>query len=262
MISISILQAYLRHSAEQQYESVPVPHFTLFFHPIDNLTYFNYAIPLAPDIRDAEGSLALLRTEFTKRNRMPRFEFIEEFAPLLPEVLRKAGFIEAARQQLMVCQAETYQPAPETTELQITELTNESEVSALQDFMSIQKNGFNPQDQGVVTPTEADHFRRMLGAGRAFLARREGQTIGVGMFTAPFDAISEVVGLATLEPFRRRGIATALTDRAVKRAMEQGARVVCLTAADVQAGRVYEKIGFRKYATMLAYIEKSIFRQD
>ena len=32
MVSIARLQAYLRHSAQQQYETVSVPFFTLFFH--------------------------------------------------------------------------------------------------------------------------------------------------------------------------------------------------------------------------------------
>ncbi len=70
-----------------------------------------------------------------------------------------------------------------------------------------------------------------------------------------FDGVTEVAGLATLEPFRRRGIATGLTALAVQRAMEQGAKVVCLTAADERAGRVYEQVGFVGYATMLAYLD-------
>jgi predicted GNAT family acetyltransferase len=37
-------------------------------------------------------------------------------------------------------------------------------------------------------------------------------------------------------------------------AFKQGAEVVCLTAADQRAGRLYERVGFRPYATMLAYI--------
>ncbi len=75
------------------------------------------------------------------------------------------------------------------------------------------------------------------------------------MYTAPFDGVTEVAGLATLEPFRRRGIAMGLTALAVQRAMAQGAKVVCLTAADERAGQVYERVGFVGYATMLAYLD-------
>jgi predicted GNAT family acetyltransferase len=77
----------------------------------------------------------------------------------------------------------------------------------------------------------------------------------VGMYTAPFDGVTEVAGLATLEPFRRRGIATGLTALAVQRAMAQGAKAVCLTAADERAGQVYERVGFVGCATMLAYLD-------
>ncbi len=74
------------------------------------------------------------------------------------------------------------------------------------------------------------------------------------MYTSPCDGLTEVAGLATLEPFRRRGIATQLAALAVEQALEQGADVVFLTAADEHAVRVYERVGFARFATMLAFI--------
>ena len=65
--------------------------------------------------------------------------------------------------------------------------------------------------------------------------------------------LAEVAGIATLEPFRRRGVASVLTSEAVRTAFVQGVAVALLTAADEHAGRVYERIGFRPYATLLAY---------
>jgi GNAT superfamily N-acetyltransferase len=228
MAPIARLQAYLRHSAQQQYETVSVPFFTLFFHPTDALTYFNYGIPDEPCSGDLGASLSVLRDEFAGRGRYPRIEFIQEFAPQLASALRAAGFVEEARQQLMVCTAETYRPAPKVLGLTITELTSTSAASEVQDYLNI---------------------------GRAFVGWLKGQPVGVGMYTAPFDGVTEVAGLATLEPFRRRGIATGLTALAVQRAMAQGAKAVCLTAADERAGQVYERVGFVGCATMLAYLD-------
>jgi predicted GNAT family acetyltransferase len=74
------------------------------------------------------------------------------------------------------------------------------------------------------------------------------------MYTAPFDGVAEIVGLATLQPYRRRGIASKLTAQAVQGALEQGTEFVALVAADERAGRVYERVGFMRCATMLAYI--------
>ena len=71
--------------------------------------------------------------------------------------------------------------------------------------------------------------------------------------TAPFDGITELVGIATGVPFRRRGIATCLTDLSLRWAFAHGVDIACLTAADRDAGRVYERTGFWPVATMLAY---------
>jgi GNAT superfamily N-acetyltransferase len=261
MMSVARLQAYLRHSAQQQYETVSVPFFTLFFHPADTLTYFNYAIPEEPCSGDLEASLAMLRNEFVARGRRPRIEFIQEFAPRLAPALGAAGFVEEACHQLMVCTAETYRVAPEVAGLRITQLTRASTVSEIQDYLTIQRRGFDVQDLRAATEEEAEQFQRMMGGGKAFVARLEGQPGGVGMYTAPYEGATEVVGLATLEPFRRRGIASAVTAMAVQEALQEGAEVVCLTAADERAGRVYERVGFVRYGTMLAYIDASSAQQ-
>ena len=254
MVSVARLQAYLRHSAQQQYETISVPSLTLFFHPTDHRIYFNYAIPDEPCLGDLQTSLSMLQHEFAARGRRPRLEFIQEFAPQLPSALRAAGFAEEARQPLMICTAETFRPAAEVVGLTITELTKASPVNEVQDYLTTQRRGFDAHSSAVATEGDGERFLRVIGEGRAFVGWLKGQPVGVGMFTSPYDGVTEVVGLATLEPYRRQGIATRLTAQAVQRALEQGAEVVCLTAADERAGRVYERVGFVRYATVLAYI--------
>ena len=56
---IERIQNYLRASAQAQYEALPLPPFTLFFHPTDALKYFNYGIPDGP----APGELSEARFE-------------------------------------------------------------------------------------------------------------------------------------------------------------------------------------------------------
>jgi hypothetical protein len=94
MISIAELQSFLRSSARRAHESVPVPPFTLFFHPSDLFTHFNYTIPDANRVGDLAASLARVRDEFSVRGRTPRFEYIAGFAPQLAGPLRAAGFAE------------------------------------------------------------------------------------------------------------------------------------------------------------------------
>src|SRR5689334_265062 len=110
MVAIERLQSYLRESARQRYESVTVPPFTLFFHPVSDLIHWNYAIPDQSAGGDLDTSLAAMRAKFAARQRLPRVEFIEEFAPHLATVLRASGFMEELRIPLMVCTQETFRP--------------------------------------------------------------------------------------------------------------------------------------------------------
>ena len=123
--------------------------------------------------------------------------------------------------------------------------------NAQQDYLNTQRRGFDARSKKVATEGDAEQFLRIVGGGRAFVGWLKEQPVGAEMYTAPFDGVTEVAGLATLEPFRRRGIATGLTALAVQSAMAQGVEVACLTAADERAGRVYERVGFVGCATML-----------
>jgi GNAT superfamily N-acetyltransferase len=255
MFSVARLQAYLRHNARKQYEAVAVPPFTLFFHPTSAFPFFNYAIPDEPCAGDLTGALTMVREQFTVRSRQPRFEFIEEFAPDLPPSLREAGLIEEERQQGMLCTPETYQSGPEAAGLTIAQLTAASSVGEAQDFVTVQMQGFNPDQTQPATEADATQFLADLREGVAFLARLAGQPVGAGLYTTPFGGLTEVTGLATLKPFRRRGIATAVVAMAAQIAFRQGVEAIYLTAADEQAGRVYERVGFHRFVTMLTYAE-------
>lgn len=252
-ISITQLQAYLRANARQHYEVVAFPPFTAFFHPTDSLLYFNYAIPDEPVGDLADGLLEKLHELFATRKRQLRFEFLTEFAPQLGDILRNAGLTRQAQQQFMICTPETYCPAPAVPGLDIEVLDSRAPVATAQEFCFTQRCGFNPADQEPATVEEAERFLRELKGGRAFLARLEGWTTSAGMFPPPIDGITELTGVSTLLPYRRRGTATALTACAIQAAFELGVRTICLTAEDEKAGRVYERVGFKSVATMLAY---------
>ena len=266
-VSVSDLQAYLRRVAALQYTTVALPGLSLYFHPSDDLTFFNYAVPDGDWAVDLDASLARMRAECAVRARTARFEFILEYAPGLGAALRAAGFVEEARQPLMVCTAQRFCAAEPMPGLAIDELDGDAPVGDLQAFLGVQQQGFDPGAAGPVGEAEARGFARTLGQGRAFLARLGREAVAAGSYGTPLEVgpdahghgraarIAELTGLTTLAPFRRRGIATALTARAVQSAFARGVDVVCLVAADARAGRVYERVGFRACATMLAYVD-------
>ncbi|MBN2503410.1 MAG: GNAT family N-acetyltransferase [Anaerolineales bacterium] len=252
-IPYSHLQAYLRHSAHQQYAAVPLPPFTLFFHPNDNFEHFNYAIPDEPAGGDLATVLAELCRVFTARGCTPRFEFMERYAPELPEALRQAGFFEEARQHMMVCVPDAFQAAPPVPGLVVEVLAADAPIEQAVDFLAVQRLGFDPNSKEGVTSAEAETFLKLLGAGRAFVARMAGEPVSVGVYNAPHDGLTELAGIATLPDYRRRGIGTALTAQMLVDAFANGVEVAILTAEDERAGRVYERVGFIPYTTMLAY---------
>ena len=142
MVSVSDLQAYLRRVAALQYTTVALPGLSLYFHPSDDLTFFNYAVPDGDWALDLDAALARMRAECAVRSRTPRFEFILEYAPGLGAVLRGAGFVEEARQPLMVCTAQRFCVVEPVPGLAIDELDGDAPVGELQAFLGVQQRGF------------------------------------------------------------------------------------------------------------------------
>lgn len=258
---ISRIQGYLRENLRRSYEVVPLPPFSLFFHPQDALKYFNYAIPDGPDLPEEatlRDILRQLRAAFRKRGRVARFEFFEAFAPELPAALRANGFREEDRQWSMLCSPARFRAAPEVAGLEIVALQPDSPEADVRDYITTQRQGFDPNNTSLPSPAELDKTRtdfRQHG-WRAFLGRLNGEPAGVSVFGQPINGISEIAGIATRTAFRRKGIASRLTAEAVQAAFAQGVDTACLTAADEAAGRVYARIGFEPFSTMLAYIDE------
>lgn len=253
---ISRIQSYLRENARSQYESLALPPFTLFFHPRDTLKYFNYAIPDEPIHGDLSGVLAELKAEYRRRGRLPRFEFFEAFAQELPAMLRASGFVEEERNWSMLCTPASFRPAPPVAGVTVVAIGPDSGEDDLRDFTIAQRQGFDPTDTSLPSGEEIAQKKLDFSENgwRGFLARVDGEPAGVSVYGKPIAGVSEIAGIATREAFRRRGIAALLTEYAVRAAFARGVQTACLTAADERAGRVYERVGFRPFSTMLAYI--------
>jgi ribosomal protein S18 acetylase RimI-like enzyme len=254
LLSPSRFEDYQRRAAALAYEVVEQPPFVLFFHSRDPLRFFNYAHPLAPVGGDLNEPLALLKATFSARQRLPRFEFVEEYAPDLPAALRAAGFEEEGRYQLMVCTPATYRPAPAVTGLESMLLTPYSPAADIRAFIEVQHRAYDDDLPGPVSDDRVAEFRqRREGTGHAYLARLDGVPSCVGAYMSPVDGLTEIAGIGTLPEYRRRGLASALTARAAVDAFAGEVEIAFLNAADARAGRVYERIGFTPYATGLAY---------
>ncbi|MEO8586209.1 MAG: GNAT family N-acetyltransferase [Acidobacteriota bacterium] len=253
------IQAQMRAVAHRQYETVAAPPFTMFFHATDPLPHFNYAIPdaRAQPFGDLATPLARLRDEFQTRRRVPRFEFVEACAPDLAAALETHGFILENRAQLMVCprgsERRSEGSAPAVAGLAVEALDAQTTLEKLALFLDVQRRAFGLPSLNPATREEARSLRDSLGDGFAVMGRIGGRPVATAMIQPGGDGLTELVGVGTLEEFRRRGIGGALSFEAVRRAFEQDISLVFLSAADARAGRVYEAAGFSAAGHSLFY---------
>jgi GNAT superfamily N-acetyltransferase len=101
------------------------------------------------------------------------------------------------------------------------------------------------------TPESVEEQRRRYAAGRFTGGVVESPSEGVlasGTVQRVGD-VAEIVGVATLPSARGRGYASQLTASLARRALEDGADLVFLSAGNDDVARLYSKVGFRRVGT-------------
>jgi ribosomal protein S18 acetylase RimI-like enzyme len=91
-----------------------------------------------------------------------------------------------------------------------------------------------------------DRMRRRLTV--TAVAETDDGPVAVGSHQ-PVGDVTEIVGVATLPAFRRRGLGGAVTAALVADALAHGAEIVFLSAGSQEIARVYARLGFRRIAT-------------
>lgn len=257
MASIEELQNYLRRTAARSKRVIECLPFHLYLHPTDDFRFFNYAIPDAPVSNVDPSVLTALRQVFDAHYRELRFEFLREYSPELPAALDALGVPLESENPLLVCTAASWRGVQVPDGLAIDRLTPGSADDDLAASIETVSRGFGDVGRDA-TPEKVADLRRRIGLGNAsYLARIDGHPVAVGTYTPPLDGLTELVGIATLPEYRRRGIAGAITARMAQDAFAEGVTTAFLTAADDDASRVYQRAGFWRIGTGLAYWESA-----
>lgn len=236
----------MRQNVGRYNEAVPSPPFTCFFHPRDPLRYHNYAIPDEPVGGDLDDALERLRAEFRSRDRLPRFEYVEGFAPSLAAALERAGFELELRAPLMTCAGADIALPPDIAGLEI--------VPAAEDwraYLTVGKCAFG--EDAETSDREVEERAARNDGGSALLGVLDGEPVAVAAATPPFDGLSEVAGIGVLQHARKRGIGGAVTVAAARDAAARGAELLFLAPGSEKAQSVYERVGFRPGAENALY---------
>jgi ribosomal protein S18 acetylase RimI-like enzyme len=250
---IASLQDYQRKAAAHSKRVHACPPFRLYLHPTDSFRYFNFAIPDHPIEELSQTELDALEAAFVARERSLRFEFLHEYTPRLRHLLDAFAVPLEGENPLLVCRPDTWADVPRPVGLEIRLLTPDSPGEDLAADINVGSRGFGEVGRDA-TPERVADLRRRLGTGNQyFLARIGGEPAAVGAYMVLLDGMTEVVGIATLPEHRRQGIAAAVTAEITRHAFQQGAHTAFLTAADDDASRVYQRSGYRRIGTGLAY---------
>ena len=91
------------------------------------------------------------------------------------------------------------------------------------------------------------------------LARLQRERAGTGV-SHSLKGAAEIVGVVTRADKRRRGVAAAVTSTLVAEHFAGGGDFAFLDAANEQAARVYERLGFTRFGINVVYSDRQTGR--
>jgi predicted GNAT family acetyltransferase len=228
--------------------------FVVLLHPTDEAVDTNVALLQQPTSEVSQDWLEELQVTFTAYGRQPAIRWLEADTPHLAASLQAAGFREHLQDVLLACTPQTLRSPAPLPGLTFVTLTQTASLADVREGLDVNEFGFDPTSAQPATEEQAERFRATLGAARAFTARLDGEGAGAGMYTPPDEGVTELTGIATLERFRGRGVATALTAYMTHSAFTQGCDLVFLTTSNPIVRRAYERAGFLSAGVVLTYV--------
>jgi GNAT superfamily N-acetyltransferase len=199
------------------------------------------------------GDVAAVRERQRALGHPQAFEWLHEVTPDLLEVVRGAG-MEVLEAPLMLLGEPR---AAETAGVRILGADDPAVVPAraVADVgfkaagTAVGPEGPRERDAALFEATQdfvRDRMRRRLTV--TAVAEAGDGPVAVGSHQ-PVGDVTEVVGVATLPAFRRRGLGGAVTAALVADALAHGAEIVFLSAGSADIARVYGRLGFRRIGT-------------
>lgn len=202
------------------------------------------------DERETARAVAGLRSVFQQRSIGLEIEYNEALYPQVGAWLEAAGLTFAERNPLMAVRPHGFKPfsSPGVT---VRRLATSSDAADLQAFQTIRWTDGGDEDRPVPA---VELLRKDVGSAASvyLVAWIDGEAAGTGVSHA-LRRTAEVVGVVTRVDKRRRGIAATVTSDLVARHFASSGDFVFLDAANEEAARVYERLGFKKFGDNVVY---------
>lgn len=252
------INAYLDAAPKTGARAEAIGPFTLFLNEGHGWRYYARPTPGGDGI--SAIAVRAVRERQRALNQPEAFEWIDELTPDVSSAAQADG-MRVVHHPLMVLSPDDFTPptSPDGVNLQIVGADDD-----LAAFSAVAEVGFSTPgtgkgEAGAVEAAAAatrqnpdtvafQRGRMLAGLTVVGAARVSGVLASVGSHQ-PLEGASEVVGVATLPTFRRRGLGSAVTATLVTDALERGVEIVFLSADDEDVARIYERIGFRRVGT-------------
>jgi ribosomal protein S18 acetylase RimI-like enzyme len=220
--------------------------------PDTDSPFINYASPV-PGAPITAADVDALVAAFLGEGRKPRLEYVTSCLPELEDLLLAAGFTIEARHQYLICTPGTVTVPPVPEGLILAQATTDPQRAAL---TAAANEAFGAAP--VASPADVARVRRNQERGGVAVGAftSAGECAGSGQASPPNDRLSEVGGIGVRPPFRRRGLAAAITARVTREIFGHDVEFAWLEAGGEDSWRVYERVGYVPAGHRL-YISKS-----
>jgi len=199
---------------------------------------------------DIHASVGRLRSMFARRNKELEIEFDERALPQVGGWLESCGFHLEERNPLMACRPPGFKPFA-AAGVTLTQLAATSPPADLQAFQTIRWTEGNLSGR-VPPPVERLQQELAMPSSVYLLAWLEREPVGTGV-SHTLNGAAEIVGIVTRADRRRRGVAATVSSELVSRHFRSGGDFVFLDAANDEAIRVYERLGFVEFGANAVY---------
>ncbi|HYY03588.1 MAG TPA: GNAT family N-acetyltransferase [Gaiellaceae bacterium] len=248
------IQSYLRVAAPRWRDHEQIGPFLATFTADTDNPYLNYAIP-DDGAKPLPAEVDALVAAYRARERKPRLEYIPKVAPAVEPALIDAGFEIEGRLPLMIHRRRDDPSATDPVGIEL--LLPESD-DELRGVATVQWEAY--EEEGPVPERAVTALHRTIDAGGTVVLARDAATqepAGAGVCTAPHAGITELTSIGVRAPFRRRGIAEAMTRWLARRMRRSGVDRIFLMADTDRIARIYERAGFRTISEVLCVVRNA-----